>query len=69
VIDLRCGPRAAPRKQMILELAKERGVICCRDLQEAMGLTKNNAALVLWNMYRANLLNRTGDKGRYRYTA
>ncbi len=67
--DMRRGTRHAPRKQWIIDLVKERGEISCKDLQKEMGITRNNAAQVLWHMYRENMLNRTGERGRYRYTA
>lgn len=57
------------RQAQILELARERGEISCRDVVTALGITNGNASVQLLTMWKAGKLRRTGERYLYRYSA
>lgn len=61
--------RRVNRQAQILELARSRGAISCRDVVTALGITNGNASVQLFTMCKAGRLRRAGEIGHYRYSA
>lgn len=67
---LKVEPTRRPDRQtQVLELARRPGGVACRDLVAALGISGGNASVVLFTMHQIGKLNRTGERGQYRYEA
>ena len=61
--------RSVNRQADILELIRAKGSVSYLELASALGITANNASVMLLTMCRLGRVRRSGTKGSYRYHA
>lgn len=65
------GAAAKPKRRtnadLVLELLGRRGVAGCGEVAEALGITSEHAAVLLYQMRNRGLVTRSGERFSYRY--
>lgn len=60
--------RRVDRRSQVVELIGRLGSVVCADLTRELGITVGNATVTLYCMHDEGLLERTGERGKYRYS-